>query len=254
MKEHITILISTRKSKEELQPFIKNIELTINAPYHIMIFNNQGTHSLSYLYSYFLEKENNENKENKEKSIYVFCHDDIEFVTVNWGRKLLDLFNNHQEYGIIGLAGTKVYDGTKPWWNYESKYKVGKVIHRVNGKGMWMTSMSDKPNQDNNDIEEVVAIDGLFIALDADKISQTFDKEIKGFHFYDIDFSLNNFKDKKCKIGVTTNFRVVHQSIGNINDAWVRNQSQVNEKYKDYYPFHVDGIELDLNNDNNNNE
>lgn len=246
MKEKIILLISTRKNKEELKPLLKNIEMTINCQYHIMIFNNQGTHSLSYLYSYFLEKENDENK---SRCIYVFCHDDVEFVTVNWGNKLLDLFNNHQEYGIIGLAGTKFYDGTKPWWNYDSQYKVGKVIHRVNGKGMWMTAMS---NIDNNEIEEVVAIDGVFIAIDANKISQTFDKEIKGFHFYDIDFSLNNFKDKKCKIGVTTNFRIVHQSPGNINEMWIHNQEQVNEKYKNDYPFIVDGIEIKYTKENEN--
>ena len=39
-------------------------------------------------------------------------------------------------------------------------------------------------------------------------------KNINGFNFYEIDFCLNNFIDKKTKIGVTTNIRVAHNSIG----------------------------------------
>ena len=233
MKEKIVLFISTRKNKEEILPFLKNVNATINCHYQVIICNNPGTHSLTNLYSSFLDKESDENK---STLIYLFCHDDIEFVTINWGRKLIELFNNNPEYGIIGLAGSKFYDGTRAWWGYDTKYKVGKIIHRIEGKGMWMTAMS---KHDTNGVEEVAVIDGVFIAVDATKISQNFDKNVKGFHFYDIDFCLNNFKDKSCKIGVTTDFRIIHQSAGNLSPAWKVNQELVNEKYKDIYPVQV---------------
>ena len=39
---------------------------------------------------------------------------------------------------------------------------------------------------------------------------------------YDIDFCLSNYIDGKTKIGVTTNIRLAHNSVGELKDNYVK--------------------------------
>ena len=71
------------------------------------------------------------------------------------------------------------------------------------------------------------------------KIKKNFDPNIKGFNFYDIDFCLSNYIEGKCKIGVTSNIRIAHNSIGELTDEWYQNREIVNNKYKDYFPIKI---------------
>ena len=77
------------------------------------------------------------------------------------------------------------------------------------------------------------------MAVNRNRITKRFDENLNGFHFYDIDFCLNNFLDKKTKIGVTTLIRIVHKSMGNTPIEWRLNLDYVNQKYKDFYPIKV---------------
>jgi molecular chaperone DnaJ len=45
--------------------------------------------------------------------------------------------------------------------------------------------------------------------------------------------------DEKTKIGVTTNIRIAHNSIGQLSEGWHKNREVINEKYKEYYPIKV---------------
>ena len=77
------------------------------------------------------------------------------------------------------------------------------------------------------------------MAVHTKRISKDFDESIKGFDFYDIDFCLANFIDKKTKIGVTTNIRVAHNSVGKLKPTWYENRDLINEKYKNYLPINL---------------
>ena len=147
------------------------------------------------------------------------------------------LFNKHKDYGIIGVAGSAQFNEMGAWWNYEKKY--GQVLHRHDGKS-WLTAFS--PLLDH-DLEEVCVIDGLFMAINRRRISKSFDPVIGPWHFYDIDFCLANYIDGKCKIGVTTNIRLSHNSIGELDEQWYENRKKINEKYKKYFQIEVGGNE-----------
>ena len=159
-------------------------------------------------------------------------HDDIEFLKKGWGREILRLFNEHEDYGIIGVAGSAQFDSNAAWWQYDKKY--GQVLHRHNGKS-WLTAFSPLLDKD---LQEVCVIDGLFMAVHRKRITAKFDESNK-FDFYDISFCLDNFLDGKTKIGVTTNIRIAHNSIGEMRPDWYTTRERINNKYGDKYPIEV---------------
>jgi hypothetical protein len=90
----------------------------------------------------------------------------------------------------------------------------------------------------DKDLQEVCVIDGLFMAVHRKRITKGFD-ETKKFDFYDVSLCLDNFLDGKTKIGVTTNIRVAHNSIGQMRPEWYTAREEVNKKYGDKYPIEV---------------
>ena len=225
LENEITIVISSKKTTNEMLPFFENISNTCGVKAHIIYAINDGSVSLSKVYSNAL-------KESKT-DIVLFIHDDIEFLRKNWGKQIVYMFNEHQEYGIIGVAGSAEFDENAMWWNYEKKY--GQVLHRNEGNS-WLTTFSPLLTKD---LEEVCVIDGLFMAVHKQRITKDFDETLNGFNFYDIDFCLSNFLDGKTKIGVTTHIRLAHNSIGNLTENWYANKILINEKYKQYYPIKI---------------
>ena len=92
----------------------------------------------------------------------------------------------------------------------------------------------------DKDLQEVAVIDGLFIAIHKKRIAENFSRELLFFDFYDIYFCLANYLSKKTKIGVTTNIRLAHNSIGKLKDSWYKNREIVNEKFGRYFPIDVE--------------
>lgn len=220
MNTRLTVIISSRE--EDNVKLLKNINSTIGYPCDIMYIHNNGV-SLTTVYSEAMSKVSSD--------IVIFVHDDVEFLRDGWGQELVRMFNEHQDYGIIGVAGSAEFDSNAMWWNYEKKY--GQVLHRNNGN-CWLSAFSPLLKKD---LEEVCVVDGLFMAVHKNRISKDFDKNLEGFNFYDIDFCLSNFIDKKTKIGVTTNIRLAHNSVGNLSDNWFLNKEKVNKKFKKHYPI-----------------
>jgi len=165
--------------------------------------------------------------------IVVFCHDDITIETNNWGNKLIKLFKNNPDYGIIGVAGTKYLADTGKWWE-DRKKMYGRVAHTHEGN-TWLSSYSDDLGQE---LEEVVVVDGVFFAIDKQIAIIPFDESVKGFHFYDVTFCFQNYLNN-TKIGVTTMVRVNHRSIGMTNEQWDENRKEFAERYSDKLPVKI---------------
>ena len=224
MEKKITIVISSKKEANEMRDFLANIQETVNIDVNVMFIQNNGV-SLTHVYQEALEKSMTD--------IVIFIHDDIEFLKSGWGSEIFRMFEEHQDFGIIGVAGSAEFDSNAMWWNYSKKY--GQVLHRNNGQS-WLTQFSPLLKKD---LEEVCVIDGLFMAVHKGRISSGFNRNIEGFNFYDIDFCLSNFLDKKTKIGVTTHVRLAHNSVGNLTNNWHQNKEIINQKYGSNYPIHV---------------
>lgn len=225
MEEKITILFSSKKTTDENKDFLIHLADTCGCDYELMAVHNPDGISLSKIYNDALKLT--------PTNIVVLIHDDIEFLKKGWGKEILRLFNEHKDYGIIGVAGSAQFDENGAWWNYQKKF--GQVLHRNNGQS-WLTAFSPLLDKD---LQEVVVIDGLFMAIDKTKIAETFDENLTGFDFYDINFCLSNLKAHKCKIGVTTNVRLAHNSVGALKPSWYTNREIINNKFKDMFPIDI---------------
>jgi hypothetical protein len=91
----------------------------------------------------------------------------------------------------------------------------------------------------DKDLQDVCVIDGLFMAVHRKRITKEFDQNFT-FDYYDISFCLDNFLDGKTKIGVTTNIRLAHNSIGQMREGWYTAREKINEKYKDIFPIDIE--------------
>lgn len=228
MNDKLALVICTRENNEQRKAFIESISNTCECNLNVYLLVNQEGIGLTKLYSEMI------NSKDINADIILFIHDDIEFLKPGWGEEILRLFKEHEDYGIIGVAGSAQFDESGAWWQYDKKY--GQVLHRHNGKS-WLTAFSPLLNED---LKEVVVIDGLFMAVHKKRITQNFDISIEGFNMYDIDFCLANFLDGKTKIGVTTNIRIAHNSIGELKPEWYENRKKIIEKYGDKFPIDIE--------------
>ena len=227
MENKIAVVVCSKKTTEENKDFVKHIKETCGCDTHVYMIHNPNGISISKVYADMMESSD------IEANIIVFIHDDIEFLRNGWGKEVLRLFNEHEDYGIIGVAGSAQFDERGAWWNYEKKF--GQVLHRAEGKS-WLTAFSSLLDKD---LQEVVVIDGLFMAVHRKRISDNFSREIEFFDFYVIYFCLSNYFSKKTKIGVTTNIRLAHNSVGKLKDSWYKNRDIVNKKFGNKFPIDI---------------
>ena len=188
----------------------------------VIPFENPGTHSLSEVYNILLEKASND--------IVILCHDDIYFEKPNWGNKILKHFKRNPDYGILGVAGSRYMPKSGMWWEIPTEM-FGVVNHEHEGK-KWTSKYSEPIG---NKIDDTILVDGLFIAINKNNLSKTFNEDVKGFHFYDVDFSYRNFLDG-VKIGVFYDVRITHKSIGMTNESWDKNRQQFIKTYSESMP------------------
>jgi len=216
----ITIGYSTRNSNPEFQEYLK--KSSGHPKVQIIEKVNNGEKNLSQVYNEIISESNFD--------IIVLCHDDIYFDTNNWVSKLVKQFDKNPDYGIFGMAGTTEMPTSGMWWEDRSKM-YGIVNHESEGK-KWESKYS---NSLGNDIKEVVVVDGVFISINKQKIKSNFDETVSGFHMYDVNFCFKNFLEN-VKIGVLTNIRLTHKSIGMTNEKWEENRNLFVEKYSDFLP------------------
>lgn len=224
IKNNIVVVFSSHFTNEENEKFIKHINNTIGVKHKTVCYTNFNQFSLPQVYNSAIKEHNDEN------SIMVFLHCDLIIKTPNWGKILLNKFNN-SNYSIIGVAGTTFLDKSGCWWTDRSKM-LGIVSH-TNGVSEWVSEYSPERK---GIITPVILIDGLFMAVDCNNIKHQFDEEFKGYHLYDISLCFPNVLDG-INIGVTTDIRILHKSIGQTNEQWEANRLQFAEKYKDNLPM-----------------
>lgn len=221
----ITIGFCTRQHNDD---YIKHLLQTCNVfkPKKIEIIEiiNNGSMSLSECYNEILNKAKND--------IIIFLHDDLIFQTNQWGVKIIKLFENNPEYGIIGLAGTDTLVSGM-WWEKRDRM-FGQVKHQHEGR-TWKNSYS---GGFGDNLKEVVCVDGLFFAVHKKRLKENFDEDFKGFHFYDIPFCVTNYM-QGVKIGVTTKIMVIHKSIGMVDKKWELNKMFFEAKYGEKLPLTI---------------
>ena len=210
----LTIAFST---KEIDINFIAHLKETCGVKgVQVLPYENKGTMSLTEVYNKALVDSTHD--------IIVFTHDDVILSKNSWGKKLIKQYTN-SDFGILGVAGTTNMAATGRWWEDSSKM-IGRVSHSHEGR-TWTNSYS---NTFPGKILDVCCLDGVFFSCHKKRITNNFDESIKGFHFYDVDFSFgNHISGVKC--GVIFDVKLTHKSIGQTNEEWENHRVDFVKKY-----------------------
>jgi len=190
----------------------------------MLVYENDGSFSLASIYNKGLQEAVNE--------LVVFMHDDVEIETRDVARELSRLFHAHPSHGIIGLAGTN-HLTNGGWWTLRSSL-FGRVKHIKEGKLCqvnYSASLGDS-------LANVICVDGLFIAIQKNRLRKAFNENFTGFHFYDIPFCIDNFLER-VKVGVTTKIMVLHKSEGKLSEEWQRQSRLFLQQYSFILPLQI---------------
>jgi hypothetical protein len=169
-----------------------------------------------------------------------FIHEDVLFKTDGWGNLLADLFSQNPRAALIGLAGGKyksrLYSG---WFSGQVGLDCFNVTHRVLGKDekMVQPAMVGGPAA-----HKVICIDGVFMCCRRDAWQQVrFDDDLlKGFHFYDIDFSLR--VSRLYDVLVAMNIDLVHITKGgDYSDVWIQEAMLYHRNRHQELPLFLEG-------------
>jgi len=220
IKNGLSIVCSMREHDKEFEEHVKK---TIGLKdYELLFYINPGTHSLTELYNKGL---------NESKNKYVlFCHNDIKYLKSGWGKRYIEQLEN-KDYGIIGHAGTTKLTESGRWWD-DMNLMVGQVWHQHNDEQSGKTMKWESKYSGNFGYEVIntINLDGLAFCVNKEKIKERFDENIKGFHFYDLDFTLANHI-AGVEIGVIFDNPILHKSIGMTDEQWETTRQQFVDKW-----------------------
>jgi len=216
----ITVGYSTKSPKPEFIQYL--IKSSGFKKIKVIEKINTGDKSLSQVYNEILNEA--------DTDIVVLCHDDIYFDSTAWYPKILKHFEK-SDYGILGVAGTKFMPKSGMWWE-DRKKMIGIVNHEHEGK-KWESKYSESYG---NNIEKSIIVDGLFMAVHKKRIKKNFVEDFQGFHFYDVPFCFENFL-QGVNVGVISNVRITHKSIGQTNEQWEKNRQLFAQKYETNLPI-----------------
>jgi len=220
----LTIVYSTRNKEPK---FVRHLQQSCGRKnVEILTYVNTGQNSLSTLYNQGLSQARHD--------IIVFTHDDVIFENKGWGPKIVEHFKR-SEFGILGIAGTTSLPASGVWWQDTPK-RIGIIKHQHQGK-KWISKYS---GHFKDKIIPAVCVDGVFIAVDRKKLRQKFNEEFQGFHFYDVDFCLNNHL-AGVNIGIIFNVGIIHKSYGATNEAYETNRQQFIAHYQNHLPYAIKG-------------
>lgn len=195
----------------------KNIAETIGIPYEIIKIENPGKMGLCKAYNLGAEKA--------QYDFLLFLHEDVTFETKNWGIKLVKILET-PNCGVIGVAGSDYY-GYVPtsWWN--KGYNKLHFIQADSNSSQKIVNLRANFSQ-NNTLEKVKALDGVFLACTKKIYLQfPFDENVDGYHGYDLVFSLKIAKHHQNY--VSDRILLTHYSKGELNKNWLINILKVRE-------------------------
>lgn len=165
-----------------------------------------------------------------------FLHEDLLINTNAWGTLLIDICRQ-QQVSLIGVAGGKYKSNFfSGWYSGGNSMDFYSLVHRVNGIEEKMVA----PHEWKSNEEEVASIDGVFMFCTADAWrTNRFNQDLlKGFHYYDIDFSLR--VAMRGKVMVTNRLQLVHFSKGgDFGSKWIRETILWHKNLEKSLPFAV---------------
>ncbi len=212
-----------------LEAVKENIEQTVGIPFELIAVDNRNsTAGICEVY--------NKAAGVAKFDVLCFMHEDVKIHSSKWGTDLVTLLRD-ETIGLVGISGTLYKSDYPSSWSscQQDLYRVNAIQHFDKKTA----PVLHKFNPLGEDYSEVAVIDGVFMACRKSTWqSTTFDSElIRGFHGYDLDFSLS--VGESYKIVVTHHILLEHFSAGTIDTDWLKIYVALHKKWKNVLPKNV---------------
>lgn len=219
----ISVIICS-KSRDLFSRVVENISDTIGCTYEILFEDNLITNNrITTVYNRLYETAAYE--------YLLFVHEDMKFLSKNWGETLVQLLNE-ENIGLVGLSGSTYKSNYPAIWSASKENRF-----RFSGN---QYNRNHFPKQTQK-FHEVAVIDGCFMASKKTVFSKyLFDENLHNFHGYDIDLSINIGKNYKILVAGDIDF--LHYSSGVQNQDWLLASLYVHKKWKKELPRIVGDI------------
>lgn len=215
----ISIIVSSY-NKRYFQSFCKSVKDTVGEgiPYEIINIWNPGLMGICSAYNQGAVQAKYEN--------LLFIHEDTIFITKDWGSKLLNLLDD-KKIGIVGVAGSAYVPNVPAfWWGLNDACFYNLIQSDSEDKNV-ITYRLDKKYGNSR---KVYSLDGVFLACRKDVYLEfPFSDDLKGFHGYDMDFSLR-VSSKYTNI-VTGEILIKHFSYGTLSQEWFTELINIRKNY-----------------------
>jgi hypothetical protein len=227
----ISIIICFR-DQELLNTVLQSAASTIGLPYEVVaIDNSKGSYSIFEAYNLGINRS--------AYNYLCFMHEDITFITEDWGQKVITAFENNPKMGLLGIAGSSYKPAVPSGWSFESASRENMYInimqyHKGNDIGNKIYC-----NPHNQHISQVASIDGVWFCTTRAVVDQIkFDEQtFSGFHCYDVDFSLSVLQH--YEVAVTFEILINHFSGGSFNDSWTTETLKLHDKWRHLFPVNL---------------
>ena len=209
----------------------KNINNTIGVPWElILIDNNKVNASIASVYNMGASRARYE--------LLCFVHEDVLFKDRSWGKTLESLFQNNPELGVVGVAGSRYKSRVlSGWYTGVPDFDCCNIAH-LNERNE-ETIIYANPNPQNN-VQQVISLDGVFICArktvwDTIRFNETL---LKGFHCYDIDFSVR--AARHYQVAVTYEINLIHLTEGgSFGNNWIDSTILWHQSYQNILPLSI---------------
>lgn len=215
--------------KEAANRLKENIADTISAPFEFVAFDNrEHGWGLCKVYNYCAERA--------KYDFLCFVHEDVLFLTHNWG-EIIAAQLSKPDCGVIGFAGSILkLRQLSGWLNGGGDLRANYVQYMRNGDHLTIAN----PNKQL--FSPVVSLDGmtLFVNRKVWKENRFDEQLLTGFHGYDLDFSLSvaqHYKNWVCNTVL-----IEHFSTGSFSEEWISTIKLLHKKWDSVLPMYAEPL------------
>ncbi len=228
----LTLGVSTKRSPDFIRRYAQHLLQTVGvSQVQLLFFHNPGRASLAEVYNQFLLQA--------RFQIVCLLHDDLVFPrNRGWGRQVIRHFKHNPEFAILGVAGSLGLEEHAVAWS-PPQNMLGHLWHQDSVTNR--PFLSDFSSRFGSYLLEAVTLDGLFLALHQERTDVRFNPQMSGFHFYDVQLTLDNWFShqrgpKPRKNGVMTDINLKHLSTGTVDQEFDHYRQLTIQKYQKCLP------------------
>ncbi len=229
----LSIIVCSRHQKLSNE-FTENIKNTIGVDYEIIhVDNSENKYSIFSAYNFGYEQST--------FPYLCFVHEDVLFHTQGWGEKIISHLQSPNT-GIIGVAGGDIIPRVPASW--ATLISPGHNIIQSDRTGKNPTEHILKPLNYSQTKRSTIVLDGVLLCMRRNLMEKIhFDENLKGFHGYDYDISLQSFI-AGYKNFVIYDIKLEHFSGGLTDILYFRNLILIFKKWEKYLPLIGENITL----------